>query len=167
MQNRLIVVREPNGVLRRANHEERHRMNQIYFPVDGRFIHTPKMFEEIELDKILGRGDYKFILESATTQFEPDDPEYLRVTQRTFEAILQTKSFDALRSTRHFGTMTFYYCIHNKIDELLVDMVQRELLTDGALLVQLYFTIHPSKALTKMDKDSDYLQVIKVSYGCL
>lgn len=42
-RNRIIVVREANGTLRHANSNERHRMNQIYFPITGREMHTPKM----------------------------------------------------------------------------------------------------------------------------
>ena len=45
-RNRIIVVREPNGTLRHANSQERHRMNQIYFPITGREIHTPQMFHD-------------------------------------------------------------------------------------------------------------------------
>lgn len=43
-RHRLIVVREPNGILRHANIDERHRMNQVYFPTPDREMHTPKMF---------------------------------------------------------------------------------------------------------------------------
>lgn len=43
-RKRLIVVRDTNGTLRHANNDERHRMNQIYFPIEGREIHTPEMF---------------------------------------------------------------------------------------------------------------------------
>ena len=45
-QERLIVVRDPNGVLRKANAEERHRMNETYFPQEGRMIRLPHMFEK-------------------------------------------------------------------------------------------------------------------------
>lgn len=43
-RDRLIVIREPNGTLRQATCNERHRMNQIYFPINGRELHTPQMF---------------------------------------------------------------------------------------------------------------------------
>lgn len=48
--DRLIVVREPNGTLRYADWDERHRMNQIYFPMDGRDITMPKMFDKENLE---------------------------------------------------------------------------------------------------------------------
>jgi small subunit ribosomal protein S22 len=48
-KNRIIVIREPNGNLRTAYHSERDRLNQIYFPIPGREIVTPKMFEEEHL----------------------------------------------------------------------------------------------------------------------
>lgn len=43
-RDRLIVVRETNGKLRHANCDERRRMNQIYYPINGREIHIPSMF---------------------------------------------------------------------------------------------------------------------------
>lgn len=44
-QKRLIVARDPDGTLRHANMSERFRMNQIYFPIQGRKLRTPRMFE--------------------------------------------------------------------------------------------------------------------------
>lgn len=43
-------MREPNGVLRKAFPDERHRMCQLYFPRDGRSYKTPKMFEPENLN---------------------------------------------------------------------------------------------------------------------
>lgn len=49
-KDRLIYVREPDGTLRAANNEERDRLNKIYFPVPGREVMMPKMFEEEYLE---------------------------------------------------------------------------------------------------------------------
>lgn len=43
-KDRIIVVREPNGTLRHAKQNERSRMNQVYFPIEGKEMVTPKMF---------------------------------------------------------------------------------------------------------------------------
>ena len=45
MQQRYMVVRETNGVLRTASWEERDKLNQIYFPIDGREIDFPAVFQ--------------------------------------------------------------------------------------------------------------------------
>ena len=42
-------MRDPNGVLKEASWEEKQRMCQIYFPIPGRKIKTPKMFEDEHL----------------------------------------------------------------------------------------------------------------------
>jgi hypothetical protein len=42
----MIVVRDPNGVLRKAMREERYRINETYFPQPGRSIRMPHMFEK-------------------------------------------------------------------------------------------------------------------------
>jgi len=48
------VVREPNGILRKANEDERHAVNQIYFPQSGRELKHPAMFDDNNL-KVLVR----------------------------------------------------------------------------------------------------------------
>jgi len=49
-QNRVIVARDPDGVLREASWEERQKMCQVYFPAVGREIQVPKMFENQYLE---------------------------------------------------------------------------------------------------------------------
>ena len=44
-RERIIVVREPDGVLREAEWEERDRMNIMYFPQKERTMETPAMFQ--------------------------------------------------------------------------------------------------------------------------
>ena len=46
-RERFIVVREPDGILRHAQGEERDRLNQIYFPHLGRKVN-------IQLNHLLG-----------------------------------------------------------------------------------------------------------------
>lgn len=48
-QERFIVVREPNGVLRKATWEERDRMIQIFFPQEGRRVIPPVLFKDEHL----------------------------------------------------------------------------------------------------------------------
>lgn len=44
-----MVVREPDGTLRTANADERHTVNQIYFPQFGRELKHPNMFNDENL----------------------------------------------------------------------------------------------------------------------
>ena len=52
-RDRLIVVREPNGDLRQAEWSERDRMNNLYFPEEGRKHCMPPMFEPEKLQDIM------------------------------------------------------------------------------------------------------------------
>lgn len=45
LQNRIIVVREPDGTLRKAKWDERNRSNHIYFTRPGHYMRVPKMFQ--------------------------------------------------------------------------------------------------------------------------
>jgi small subunit ribosomal protein S22 len=151
IRDRLIVARDVDGTLRTATLDEKRRMRQIYFPISGRELIMPKMFEEEHLEKILEKQEYQFILDRACTQFEPDEKDYIRVTHRTYEHIDQTNSYDVLRSTRHFGPMVFYYVWFKRIDRLMNDMIRRNLINDAVSLLRLYTIIHPDSKLVKYD----------------
>lgn len=43
------MVREPNGILRKATWEERDRLVQVYFPKVGRKLSAPLIFKEENL----------------------------------------------------------------------------------------------------------------------
>lgn len=141
-RKRVVVVREPDGTLRKASWEERERMNQIYNPRPGRKLHKPIMFEEEYLKDVLSQEKYEFILERACAQFDPDDPTYQRVCCMTYEAVDEKRKYDALHSTRHYGPMCFYLAWHKKMDNLLIKFVQEEKLPDCVSLIQLYHHIH-------------------------
>ena len=46
----MVVVREPNGTLRKASDEEREKMFQIYFPKEGKTNYMPSMFHSSHLE---------------------------------------------------------------------------------------------------------------------
>ncbi|CAC5403955.1 MRPS22 [Mytilus coruscus] len=92
---------------------------------------------------ILHEKNYIYILERACIQFEPDSPDFIRVCNRVYNHVAETQTFDALRSTRFFGPMTFYFTWNNRIESLLSDMIQNDLLEDAIDLIELYQIIHP------------------------
>lgn len=143
-RHRLIVVREPSGILRHANTEERHRTNQIYFPIEDREMDTPTMFSNPYFKDLLDKEEFVFVLDRTCLQFEPDDPNYRKVTQAVYSAVNECKKFDLLRSTRHFGPMAFYLAWEKKIDNLLVDVIQNEKIEEAAALIELYHRVHPN-----------------------
>ena len=46
----MIVIRESNGVLRKADHPEREKILQVYFPKKGKSNYVPKIFEPEHLE---------------------------------------------------------------------------------------------------------------------
>lgn len=160
-RNRLIVIREPNGTLRQATCSERHRMNQIYFPINGRELHTPQMFFHPYLSDLLDRGEFEFILDRACLQFEPDDPEYHRVTKEVYSYVYKLNKFDALRSTRHFGPLVFQLAWENNIDKLLLELIDSENIEEAGALVRLYHALHPDVKSAQETRHED-IELIKV-----
>lgn len=139
---RTIVERLPDGTLQEAAYETRKRLNQIYFPLKGRYIRTPKMFEAGNLKKILEAKDYEFVLDRACVQFEPYEKEYHDITATVYLHVNENKAFDLLRSTRHFGPMSFFLAWHRQVDDLLLDMIKRDYLRNGVELIALYASLH-------------------------
>ncbi|GIY16105.1 28S ribosomal protein S22, mitochondrial [Caerostris extrusa] len=150
-RDRIITVREIDGTLRKATWEERERMNQIFFPIPGRHLEVPKLFESPQFD-----------VYCACLQFEPDSPDYHKVTNQTYEHIKQTKKFDDLRSTRHFGPMAFYFAIKKDIDSLLLDMMSRQLINDASDTIKLLYIIHPELHILK-DNETNEIEILGFS----
>ncbi|EFN89057.1 28S ribosomal protein S22, mitochondrial [Harpegnathos saltator] len=161
-RERFVVVREPDGTLRHATWEERDRIVPIYFPSPGKEIQKPRMFEDEYLQNLLDRKEYEFILDRACVQFDPDNPDYQRVTREVYERINLEKHFDVLRSTRHFGPMVFHLVWTSNIDNLLCEMIENSRIKDAILLIRLYHKIHPTSdsAVERCSADSDDTEFI-------
>lgn len=93
--------------------------------------------------KVLDRGDYEFALDRTCVQFDPDEPEYHDYPARVYDHIEDNEQYDKLISTRHYGPMAFYLAWNNRIDRLLFYYVDSQKWEDGALLVSLFYQLHP------------------------
>ncbi|XP_043215563.1 28S ribosomal protein S22, mitochondrial-like [Amphibalanus amphitrite] len=147
-RKRMITVREPDGTLRTANWHERGRINQIFLPVDGRTVTMPKMFEEPHLTECLDREEYVSVLDRACVQFEPDDPDYIRVTSATYDHVDAARLYERLQSTRHFGALAFYLAWHRRIDNLLLYFIQLEKLDQAVKLIHLYRLLRSAEPIS-------------------
>ncbi|XP_059776204.1 small ribosomal subunit protein mS22 isoform X3 [Balaenoptera ricei] len=163
-EERFIVVREPSGTLRKASWEERDRMIQIYFPKEGRRILTPVIFKEGNLQTMYSQDRHVDVLNLCVAQFEPDSAEYIKIHHQTYEDIDKYGKYDLLRSTRHFGGMAWYFVNKKKIDGLLIDQIQRDLVDDATSLVQLYHILHPDgqSAQEAKEQAAEGLHLVKV-----
>ncbi|KAL1116761.1 hypothetical protein AAG570_005233 [Ranatra chinensis] len=120
-RTRTIVVRDPDGKLRKATWDERARMNSL-----------------------LEREEYEFVLDRACLQFEPDDPKFIHTCKLVFDSVNETSSFSVLRSTRHYGSLIFHLVEKENIDDLLIENMKTDRLEDATWLITLYHIIHPS-----------------------
>lgn len=138
--DRLITVRDLDGTLKEADMKTRHRITQIYFPKPGRNIKPQRLFEDEHFENLLNRKEYEFILDLACMQFEPYDPEYQRIVSITYQHLNDNNGFEKLRSTRHFGSLSFFLTWNKNIDNLLL-----ELIDEAHHLLDLYSKIHNIK----------------------
>ncbi|KAH8310239.1 hypothetical protein KR044_000160 [Drosophila immigrans] len=140
---RKVVVRDVDGTLAYASLDITKRMNQLYFPLDGRKFLTPRMFSDEQLlQRCLNEHKYEYILDRLTVQYEPYEPEFHNISAKVFEHLNESKQFDLLRSTRHFGPMAFFYAWHRCIDDLLYDMIRRDYLLNAVQLIALSYKLH-------------------------
>jgi len=143
---RSIVVRETNGTLRKANYDEREKMLQTYFPKKGNTNYVPQMFEPAQLEECLKQKKYMILLKKACNIFEPNDPNFLRVTHRIYQHVSEAKDFDILHSTRFFGPMVFYLAWNNQLDHLLAHMLNNANVPDALSIIRLFFILKESIA---------------------
>ncbi|XP_076633055.1 mitochondrial ribosomal protein S22 [Colletes latitarsis] len=160
-RDRLIVVRDPDGTLRHANTNERNRMSQVYYSVEHREIHTPKMFYDPYFKDLLDREEFEFILDRACIQFEPDDSEYQRIVNEVCFYVNSTNKFNSLRSTRHFGSLAFILAWNKNIDDLLIDVLKSKRIDEAASLIRLYHIIHPDAKSAVEVQGEDEMDLIK------
>jgi len=140
-RERIVVVRDPDGTLRTANWEEQDRVNQTYYPREGRKHKTPPMFEPEQLETLLGPEKYEYILDRNCVQFEPDHPLYIRTAEMVYNHIIETKNFDTLHSTRHYGPLVFHMCCTNQIDEFIIHLILKKDLESAANVVEVFVRI--------------------------
>lgn len=137
----MIVVRREDGVLETASPEVRKRMNQTWFPMEGRQIDTPRIFQDKHLQRVLDEGRYVHIMDRAHIQFDPFEKDFHRVSSLVYHHINETKNFNALASTRYFGTMSFYLAWHKIIDNFVSDRLEKEVYTEAVDIIALMYNL--------------------------
>lgn len=142
-EERIIIERDTDGTLRSCDHDIRKKLNQVYFPITGRKIREPHMFsDEEKFHNLLDRGEYEFVLDRACIQYEPDEPIFQKITSITYQHVDNNKCYNTLRSTRHFGSMTFYLTWHQSIDNLMLEIIQSGFIREAVLLAALRHDVH-------------------------
>ncbi|KAL5273900.1 MRPS22 family protein [Megaselia abdita] len=140
---RKVVVRNTDGTLEYASDDIAKRMKQTYIPDKGRKVRKPKIFQDEKLfAQALEQGSFKFILDRLCIQYEPFEKEYHELSSKVYSEVDEKKAFDSLRSTRHFGPLVFFLAWHKKIDNLLCDLIERDLLRNAVDLVALMSKLH-------------------------
>jgi len=139
-QERVIVVREADGMLRTANPEEHDRMNRIYYPQKDKPVFEPAVFSDPHLTDALKRDQHEFVLDWACYYFEPNNSRYTEICQQVYDHVAKNDKFHLLYPTRHFGSLVFYACIEendSEVDKLLDYFGRIENLEAAANLIRL------------------------------
>lgn len=100
------------------------------------------MFNDDYFENLLVRNEFVFVLDRACVQFEPNNPEYQKITSITYQYVNEHNEFDKLRSTRHFGPMAFYLSWFKNIDNLLLELIETAHIEEANNLLKLYQFMH-------------------------
>lgn len=106
----------------------------------------------------LAREEYEFILDRACAQFEPDDPNYIRVTRKTYNYIDEKGHYSVLRSTRHLGPMVLHFVLSKRMDDLLFHFISTKDINAAVDLVRLFHAVEGEP----LSKDADEFKMIEV-----
>lgn len=147
--DRSVVIRQPDGVLKEANYEIKKRVCQIFNPSHGRSFSEPKIFEPDNFKRLLEENKYEFLLDRACLQFEPCEARYHEITSQIYLHISEHLQFDAIRSTRHFGSMAFFLAWHKLIDNLLLDMIRNDMLKNAVQIICVLYKTNEIKEETE------------------
>jgi small subunit ribosomal protein S22 len=102
----------------------------------------------LHLKECLKTKKYLLVLNKACNIYEPDDPEFIRITHRTYEYINEMKDYETLFSTRFFGPMVFYLTWFKKLDNILAYTINKANLEDSAHMIKLFLILHGQEAKT-------------------
>ncbi|KFP88149.1 hypothetical protein N310_08751, partial [Acanthisitta chloris] len=129
-RERFIVVREPNGVLRKATWEERDRMIQIFFPKEGRRVIPPVLFKDEHLGNVFQQDRHEDLLNMCIAQFEPDSSDYIRVMTEVYGSLWCAKYLIkyTLSTLNCYKFIWVFYLFR---------------LDDATSLITLYHMLHP------------------------
>ncbi|KFV70616.1 hypothetical protein N307_06239, partial [Dryobates pubescens] len=160
-RERFIVVRETNGVLRKATWEERDRMIQIFFPKEGRRVIPPVVFKDENLVAVFQQDRHEDLLNRCIAQFEPDSPDYIRVSSLVISLGLERSR---LISGDHRLCVHTCFFIPYRLPAILVISFVCCGLDDATSLITLYHMLHPECPSAKETKEGNLqgVDMIKV-----
>jgi small subunit ribosomal protein S22 len=92
------------------------------------------------------------VLDRACAQFDPDDPEYISVTRKTYDFVDENTKYTSLRPTRHFGPMVLHLVLSKKMDNLLFHFINSKDIDAAANLVRLFHTVADDTSPTEVDE---------------
>ncbi|VDK83231.1 unnamed protein product [Dibothriocephalus latus] len=174
-RQRLMVIREADGTLRHANASERDRLNQVYFPLPGRRLRVPSMLRTPNFEAALSSGRHEYVLDRLLIQFEPDDPEYIRLCHAVYDdaeariwSYYNTESTDSspsmpdnepeptkhvvtrLRSTRHYGPFALYVIAAlGRPESLLRETLAHQAFDTAEHILHLTCLLQPQSVVSK------------------
>eukprot|EP00117_Sycon_ciliatum_P005135 scpid76594/ scgid9207/ 28S ribosomal protein S22, mitochondrial len=156
---RHVYVRQENGDLEHADYDVRDRMLLTYFRLDSRRIFPEPVFHPVTVQKVLGMGRHKEMLDRIFLQFSGDSSQYINLTEQVYEDVYCRGCYEVLDSTCHFGNLIYYLCREGRWQGVYHYFKSKNRVCQAADLYRLAMT------LTKNERESkllaDYLVTLE------
>ncbi|KHJ40381.1 hypothetical protein D918_09573 [Trichuris suis] len=166
-EQRCVVVREPSGDLRGVPANKRDRYIRLYYPKRNRHIIDPPAFSSAFLQEALSQGKHIFVLNWACVQFEPGDPEFIRICTTVYNDVNARELWNSLQSTRFYGPLIFYLVLNKDVDRILLSLMNEKKIEAAVKIVSLYNLVHYDSESTVWKpthhNDSEKLKTLWVS----
>lgn len=112
-----------------------------------------------ECQECLKKKHYLIVLNKACVRYEPNDPEFNRITHRVYEYINEKSEFGILHSTRFFGPMLFYLVWFKKVERIFAFLLENGQVEECSDIINLYNIVHEIK---RQEVNMQSLEAIKV-----
>ncbi|XP_067946513.1 small ribosomal subunit protein mS22-like [Watersipora subatra] len=168
-RERNIMVRSPDGTLMSASWVTRDRISQIFYPRSGRRNKPASHLFGENFTRLVNNQKYKYLLDSACCQFEPDDPRFIQVTQKVYEQCDVNGDYEMLQSSRHFGPMVFSYILSKNILGIIKHYLRKRRWLDCIRIARIYSIVWDIKEIAPIADivpDSERILYIKEFLAC-
>lgn len=105
------------------------------------------------------------ILNKACLRYEPDDPEFIRVTHRVYEYINEQQDFGILHSTRFYGPLLFYLAWFKKVENIIAHHLNNSLIDECAEIISLHSIVNEVGTKQVFNSPIEFIQVIFWIHG--
>lgn len=154
IQDRFMYVRERDGTLRSATHNERLYLESKYYPQQHRPYLLPYLYTSADdMANALLYNKHVDILDGICRMRSSDDATYISTHLTVYKDIIKNSTYSLLQDTHHFYGLGMFLFMNKKVDDLVKCLLERDRIHDANIVANAYHSFHPKSASAKKVKE--------------